>query len=106
LFNRFEQAIGPKFIEEDWAHLRNPKNPVLDGVVYSVTKFIKLASDVNLVMRYIKSIWNTIRCWFRKPNDCDKATFQQYHHATMEAADTRGANLCDGQFWPSIIVQD
>lgn len=47
LFNRFEQAIGPKFIEEDWAHLRNPKNPVLDGVVYGVTKFIKLASDVN-----------------------------------------------------------
>ena len=47
LFQKFEQAIDPKFIDEDYSHLKNPNNPKLESSVYSLDKFIKLASMVN-----------------------------------------------------------
>ena len=47
LFHRFEQAENPTFIEEQFGHLRNPKNPKMESTIYSLRKFIILAANVN-----------------------------------------------------------
>jgi hypothetical protein len=47
LFHRFEQAENPIFIEKQFGHLRNPKNPKMESTIYSLRKFIILAANVN-----------------------------------------------------------
>lgn len=47
LFHRFEQAENPKWVEEDYSHLKNPKNPKFEGSIYSLRKFFLLAAKVN-----------------------------------------------------------
>lgn len=47
LFQRFDMAEHPAFLVHDYAHLINPNNPVMDGVVYGLTKFVRLAAEVN-----------------------------------------------------------
>ena len=47
LFHRFEQAENPAFVEERLAYLKNPKNPKIEGTIYSLRKFFLLAAEVN-----------------------------------------------------------
>lgn len=47
LFQKFEQAENSPFVEEQFAHLKNPKNPKLESTVYSLKKFFVLAAAVN-----------------------------------------------------------
>lgn len=47
LFHKFEQAENPEFLEKECSHIINPKNPKLEGTVYSLKKFFTLASAVN-----------------------------------------------------------
>lgn len=47
LFHTFEQAENNIEITKYIEHLKNPNNPKLESVVYSLKKFIKLAAAVN-----------------------------------------------------------
>ena len=47
LFHRFEQAENHPFVEEKLGHMRNPKNPKFESVLYSLKKFMILAANVN-----------------------------------------------------------
>lgn len=47
LFENFEQSLNSKVIEENYGYLKNPNNPKFESTVYSLDKFLKLASDVN-----------------------------------------------------------
>lgn len=47
LFDRFEQAENNPLIEERLGHLRNPKNPKFESVIYSLRKFFILAANIN-----------------------------------------------------------
>ena len=47
LFNRFEQAENNQEINAIVSHMANPKNPKIEGSVYSLRKFFLLAAEVN-----------------------------------------------------------
>lgn len=47
LFNRFDQAENPSYVEETYEHLRNPNNPKIDSSIYSLRKFFVLAANIN-----------------------------------------------------------
>ncbi len=47
LFQRFEQAINHDCIEQRYGALRNVRNPKLESTLYSLSKFFKLAAQVN-----------------------------------------------------------
>ena len=47
LFHRFEQVENHQFIENKLKHLKNPKNPKFESVIYSLRKFMVLAAGVN-----------------------------------------------------------
>jgi predicted nucleotidyltransferase len=47
LFHRFEQAENSPVLEENLAHLKNPKNPKFESSLYSLKKFMVLAANVN-----------------------------------------------------------
>ncbi len=47
LFQKFEQAENSPLVEQAWKHQRNPRNPKLESVIYSLQKFFLLASAVN-----------------------------------------------------------
>lgn len=47
LFQNFEQAENHPFVDEQFAHIKNPKNPKLESTIYSLRKFFVLASNVN-----------------------------------------------------------
>lgn len=47
LFHTFEQTENNPYIEERFSHLRNPRNPKIETVFYSLKKFIRLAAQVN-----------------------------------------------------------
>jgi hypothetical protein len=47
LFQKFEQAINNKDLEQRYSHLRNPLNPKIESTVYSLSKFFQLAAAVN-----------------------------------------------------------
>lgn len=47
LYHRFDQAENPPFLEEQLAHLKNPKNPKFESSIYSLRKFFLLAAEVN-----------------------------------------------------------
>ena len=47
LFHRFEQAENNEYLHNKFEHLKNPKNPKMESVVYSLNKFIVLAANVN-----------------------------------------------------------
>lgn len=47
LFHRFEQAENNPELEKSLEHLKNPKNPKFESVLYSLKKFMVLAANVN-----------------------------------------------------------
>jgi len=47
LFHRFEQAENNSEMEKSLEHLKNPKNPKFESVLYSLRKFMVLAANVN-----------------------------------------------------------
>jgi len=47
LFNRFEQSENNPDVNSMADHLKNSKNPKIEGVVYSMRKFFMLAAEVN-----------------------------------------------------------
>ena len=47
LYNRFEQAENNSEINAIVTHMANPKNPKIEGTVYSLRKFFLLAAEVN-----------------------------------------------------------
>lgn len=47
LFHRFEQAENHASVEEKLGHLKNPKNPKFESVLYSLRKFMVLAANIN-----------------------------------------------------------
>ena len=47
LFQGFEQAENPPLLQEDYGHLANPANPKIEGVIYELSKYIKLAAVTN-----------------------------------------------------------
>jgi len=47
LYNRFEQAENNEEINAIVSHMANPKNPKIEGTVYSLRKFFVLAAEVN-----------------------------------------------------------
>lgn len=47
LFHKFEQAGNAPFVDEQFGHLRNPANPKIESVIYSLKKYIGLAALVN-----------------------------------------------------------
>lgn len=47
LYHRFEQAENSPDIEVSLGHLKNPKNPKFESMVYSLRKFFLLAAEVN-----------------------------------------------------------
>jgi len=47
LFHRFEQAENHVSVEEKLGHLKNPKNPKFESVLYSLRKFMVLAANIN-----------------------------------------------------------
>lgn len=47
LFNKFEQSENNPIIEEKFGHVKNPLNPKIESVIYSVEKFLILAAQVN-----------------------------------------------------------
>lgn len=47
LFHRFEQAENSTDLEKFLEHLKNPKNPKFESVIYSLKKFMILAANVN-----------------------------------------------------------
>lgn len=47
LFHRFEQAENSPHLERELAHLKNPKNPKFESVLFSLRKFMVLAANVN-----------------------------------------------------------
>jgi predicted nucleotidyltransferase len=47
LFNRSEQFENDSQVEAKLAHLKNPKNPKLESTIFSLKKFMVLASQMN-----------------------------------------------------------
>ena len=47
IFNTFNQASDSEVISKNWAHLRNPNNPKLESVIYSVARILQLATTAN-----------------------------------------------------------
>ena len=47
LFNKFDQAINNKELEEKYSHLKNPNNPKFESTLFGLSKFIQLAAQVN-----------------------------------------------------------
>ena len=64
LFERFEQAENHPLIEERLGHLRNPKNPKFESVIYSLRKFFLLASGTN--PNIIELLWTDPKDHFVK----------------------------------------
>lgn len=67
LFNRFEQIENYSEIEKSLSHIKNPKNPKLESVIYSLKKFFVLASEVN--PNIIELLWTDPKhhCVFNDP---------------------------------------
>ncbi len=64
LYNRFNQAQSPKWLEEKLAHLKNPKNPKFESEIYSLRKFFLLAAEVN--PNIIELLWTDPKDHFIK----------------------------------------
>jgi len=47
IFQNFTQVSSPSFVEKDFGHLINPKNPKLDSTIFDIRKFCKLAAECN-----------------------------------------------------------
>ena len=47
LFDKFEQSINNKELEEKYSYLKNPNNPKFESTIVSLPKFFKLAAQVN-----------------------------------------------------------
>jgi uncharacterized protein len=47
LFHKFEQSDNHPVVEQQFNHLKNPKNPKLESTVFSLKKFFVLAANVN-----------------------------------------------------------
>jgi predicted nucleotidyltransferase len=56
-------------VEQQFSHLKNPKNPKLESTIYSLSKFCKLAANVN--PNIIELLWSDEgdRYVFKKPMD-------------------------------------
>lgn len=69
LFHRFEQAENDKALEDSLSHLKNPKNPKFESVLYSLKKFMVLAANVN--PNIIELLWTDEKDHFisRSPMD-------------------------------------
>ena len=55
LFHKFEQAENHPFIEKQCSHYKNPNNPKLESVIFSLKKFFVLAAGIN--PNIIELIW-------------------------------------------------
>jgi hypothetical protein len=62
LFQRFDQAENHPSIEEDLGHLKNPKNPKFESVIYSLRKFMMLAANIN--PNIMELLWTDPSDWF------------------------------------------
>ena len=58
LFNKFEQAENSPHLEKELYHLKNPKNPKFESVLFSLRKFMVLAANVN--PNIIELLWTDI----------------------------------------------
>lgn len=95
LFERFEQAENPEFVERMFDFLRNPNNPKIESTVFSLKKFMVLAANVN--PNIIELLWTDMDdvqyCgdmghWLRDNRDTflsskAKFTFSGYAHAQL-----------------------
>ncbi len=60
LFHRFEQAENSSELEASLSHLKNPKNPKFESTLFSLKKFMLLASNINP---------NIVELLWTKPSD-------------------------------------
>lgn len=64
LFSQFNQTINNKLIENKYSYIKNPKNPKFESTVYSLSKFIQLAAQVN--PNIIELLWSDESCILEK----------------------------------------
>lgn len=69
LFHKFEQTENSPILEENLKHLKNPKNPKFESVLYSLRKFMILAANVN--PNIVELLWTdpSDHFIFKKPMD-------------------------------------
>lgn len=75
LFQGFEQAENNQEVNEKYKYLVNPKNPKLESVVYSLYKFMKLASACN--PNIIEVLWCDDEDILTMTNEGDELRFNR-----------------------------